>query len=178
MGQFTRWVPVRTPAVERIEQNIATFGVEMPNDKFPGGVVNDDRVATFSKLIQKLGDKHRLSRTGVAHDQEVQAFVLAAHTNDFLLRSTGSNANPVSAPHLVKIVDCEDLRSADVLASPFADNVGSVQVDADRYDAHEYQVSCVTGHPEEITRRLAAIDVVAQMPIQLTGIHSRICRPV
>src|SRR5262245_20832213 len=120
----------------------------MPNDKFTGGVVNDDRVATFSKLIQKLGDKHRLSRTGVAHDQKVQAFVLAAHTNDFLLRSAGSKANPVSASHLVKVLNCEDLRSADVLASPFSDNVGSVKVDADRYDAHEQQVSCVSGYPE------------------------------
>src|SRR5262249_16910937 len=117
---------------------IATVPVEMADDKLPCGVVNDDRIATLPELVQELCDKHRLSRSSVAHYQKMQAFVLAAHPNDLLLRSTGVNPYPVSTSHLVKVSDCENLRSADVLASPSADNVRSVQIDAYRYDAHEH----------------------------------------
>ena len=74
----------------------------MSDDKLPGGVVNDGCITPFSKLIQELCDQHRLARSGVTHYQEMMAFVLAAHADDFLLRRTGPNANSISASHLVK----------------------------------------------------------------------------
>src|SRR5262245_30216744 len=114
MRELARWIPVGTSLVQRVKENIATFSVEMPDDKLSGRVVNDYCIAALPKLIQELGDKYGLSRPGVSHDQKVKAFVLAPYADDFGAGDpAGCDANSIAASHLVELHDFEHLRSAD-----------------------------------------------------------------
>src|SRR5262249_8169492 len=88
------------PAIQRIEQHVSLFAVVMPNDKFSGRVINDNGIATLAQLIQKLGNKHGFAGPRVAHNQEVEAFILSPQADDFFVGTGRADSNSVSVPCL------------------------------------------------------------------------------
>src|ERR1017187_5112914 len=77
--QLLRRPPVRAPAVERIEDNIAAMRVIEPFDKFAGRVIKNGGVAARLDLTQHLHDNGGFAAASVADDLEM--LVLGAQWN-------------------------------------------------------------------------------------------------
>src|SRR5207253_507309 len=115
----------RTSTIQGIEQHVSMFTVVMPNDEFPGRVINDDGVSPLPQLVQELGNQHRFTGSGVAHYQEVEGFILPAQTDNFFVGTASDDSDSVSVPCLVELRDGKNLWTSDVLALTSLDNVGS-----------------------------------------------------
>src|SRR6266496_1744287 len=76
-AKFVRWIPVRHPGIERIQDDVAAMFVVELLHKLARRIVDDGDIAACIDLIEHLADDARFARAGVSNDEEVLVLGIA-----------------------------------------------------------------------------------------------------
>ena len=83
-AQLFRWSPIGAARVERIEDDVAAFGIVEPLHELAGRIIDDGRMASLLDLHEKLHDEPGLARAGVAHQLDVLPFGAPGNAHELL----------------------------------------------------------------------------------------------
>src|ERR1700728_3855897 len=160
--KLLRRSPIGTPAVQRIEHNIAAAFVIKTLDEFTGGVVDDSGVSTRLNLAQHLQDDGGFAAAGIADDLEM-LILGALRDTQHLAASIHFEADAGTFESLVKLPGRHENRP--LQAPPVLHLLATANVvwDGQRKLPEQRDCSEDKRPPEQINDARTAVDLLLEV---------------